>query len=238
MRRALLLVLAASALLAAACSSGGDAGTATTAAPTTAEPATTAGEPGTTAAPDGSASTTVGGGSSVDLSQALLQAEEVGEGFVAVPADEDDPDELTPCGTPSVQVLVPAVARDAVDLVNQERNLFLSQEVFAYEDQAAAERALAAGHEGLACGSGTSESDGSTIEFDLNEVQPPPGLGDAAFAYQGTVTAAGQTVNTIFVAIQDGRAVSTLSFLAAGDDPGPPVEPILSIAASRLASVA
>ena len=66
-----------------------------------------------------------------------------------------------------------------VDLTNDDANLFLSHQVFAYEESGAAQEAMAAGHEGLGCGSGTStEADGTTTEFELAEVEVPEGLAE------------------------------------------------------------
>ena len=106
---------------------------------------------------------------------------------------------------------------------NEEANLLLSQQVFAYEEPSAAEEAMAAGHEGLACGSGTStEADGETTEFELAEVEVPEGLAEEAFAFEGTVTTGGQTVDATFVALRQGSAISTMTFISAPDSHGSP----------------
>jgi hypothetical protein len=234
MRRPLLLVATSTVLLLAAC--GGDDGDSS---PTTSVATATTASAASTAPPDPTdppATTEDAGG----LEAALLTADDVGEGFVATPGDPGDPDDLTPCGTPSVQQVVPPADQVGVDLTNAEANLFLSQQVFAYADADEAIEAMAAGHEGLACGSGTSsDDDGNPIEFDLAEVtDPPEGLGDEAFAFNGTVTTGGQTVDTVFAAIRHGSAISTMTFISAGDSDGPPIGPILQTAADKLATVA
>ncbi len=172
------------------------------------------------------------------LEDALLTVDDVGEGFVATPGDPGDPDDLTPCGTPGVQQVVPPADQASVDLTNDDADLFLSHQVFAYEEPGAAQEAMAAGREGLACGSGSStEDDGSTTEFELAEVDPPEGLAEEVFAYTGTVTTGGQTVDATFVALRQGSAISTMTFISGSDSVGPPIEPILGIAADKLATI-
>jgi hypothetical protein len=239
MRRSLLLVLASVSLLLAACSEGGGTSADPDPASTTVAPDATATSSATTIAP----ATIVAPGTTAapgELAGALLGPADVGEGFEVLASNgEDEPDELTPCGTPSVQSVVPPLDRAAIDLANRDRALYLTQEVFAYQDDASAVEAMSVGRDGLGCGSGTStEPDGSTLEFDLTEADLPDGLGDDAFGYQGTVVTDGQSVRAIFVAVQDGRAVSTITFIAGGEDDGPPILPILEIAADKLASVA
>ena len=237
MRRPLLLVATATMLLLAACSDDGES------SPTTAATSATTEAPATTESTDapsttdesGPSSTTSGGG---DLEDALLTADDVGEGFVATPGDPGDPDDLTPCGTPGVEQVVPSLDEASVDLSNDEANLFLSHQVLAYEESGVAEEAMAAGREGLACGSGTStEADGSTTEFELAEVEVPEGLAEEVFAFSGTVTTGGQTVDATFVALRQGSAISTMTFISASDSTGPPIEPVLQIAADKLAAV-
>jgi hypothetical protein len=133
---------------------------------------------------------------------------------------------------------VPPADQAGVDLSNDDANLLLSQQVYAYEEPNTAMEAMAAGHEGLACGSGTStEADGSTTEFELSEVDVPEGLAEEVFAFSGTVTTGGQTVDATFVALRQGSAISTMTFISASDSTGPPIEAILEIAADKLAAV-
>ena len=236
-------------LLLAACSDDGDSSTttaapsATTVAPGTTEASTTTEAPATTEGTDaptttdgsGAASTTTGDGG---LEDALLTPADVGEGFVGSSADLGDPDDLSPCGTPTVRLVVPPADEAGVELVNEEADLLLSQQVFAYEEPSVAGEAMAAGHEGLACGSGTmTEADGETTEFELAEVEVPEGLAEEAFAFEGSVTTGGQTVDATFVALRQGSAISTMTFISAPDAGGPAIEPILEIAAEKLASV-
>jgi hypothetical protein len=125
-----------------------------------------------------------------------------------------------------------------VDIVNEERGLQLSHTVERYTDEATAQQAMTLGQAGLACGSGTSTNDdGSTVGFDLQEVELASSIGDEAFAYSGTATTGGQSFDVIFVAIRDGRAIAALTFLSTEGDQGPPVEPILATVEEKLATV-
>lgn len=226
-------------MVVAAC--GGSSGeAATTVKTTTTEAATTAAtttvaRATTTAPPTSFPATTRPPG---PLASALLTADDVGPGFLATPGELDDPDDTTPCGTPGVDQVVPPALQDSVDINNLIANLFVSHSVNQYADAATAEKAMAAGQEGLACGKGTStESDGSTVDFELTEI-PLTGLGDQAFAYSGTATTGGQAVAVSFVAMRIGRAVSVLTFLSEPEADGPPADPILLAAETKLATIA
>jgi hypothetical protein len=82
-----------------------------------------------------------------------------------------------------------------------------------------------------------TEADGETTEFELAEVEVPEGLAEEVFAFEGTVTTGGQTVDATFVALRQGAAISTMTFISAPDAAGPAIEPILEIAAEKLAAV-
>jgi hypothetical protein len=129
--------------------------------------------------------------------------------------------------------------RDSVDIVNEAQGLQLTHFIERYADEAAAQQAMALGRDGLACGSGTSTNDdGTTVAFELEEVELPSPLGDESFAYSGTATADGQSFDIVFVAIRDGRAVAALTFLSADGQQGPSIEPVLETVEQKLATVA
>jgi hypothetical protein len=191
----------------------------------------------TTADATTGATTTEASSDDLDLSSALLVASDVGDDFTATPYDAGEEDETTPCGTPSVQTVVPPVAQDGVEMSNEDGTLLLLHEVYVYEDEAAAAEALAAGNDGLECETGQSTADdGSTVEFVLSPGPAPADSGEG-FTYSGTVTTGDQTVNVIFAAIQEGRAIATLSFIAALRVEGPPAGPIMQTAADKLSTI-
>jgi hypothetical protein len=236
------LLTGAVVLAVSAC--GDDDGASTTVAVATTEAASTTAESTTTTEPTTTteaATTTEGATTTVaagPLSGALLTVEDLGEGFVAT-SDDSEPDDTTPCGTPSPGSVVGSGERDSVDLTNEERGLQLSQTINRYADEAVAQRAMTLGQAGLACGSGTSTNDdGSTVEFELEEVELSSPIGDQAFAYSGTATADGQAFDIIFVAIRDGRAVTALTFLSVQGEQGPAIEPILATVEQKLATIA
>jgi hypothetical protein len=239
--------LLTSAVVLALAGCGGDdddaasttAGVTATEAPATTDATTTTESPTTTVP----ATTTTEGTTTTDaadpLAAALLTADDVGEGFVATPSADSEPDETTPCGTPSPGTLLSTGDRESVDIANEERGLQVSHTVERYTDEAIAQQAMTLGQAGLACGSGTSTNDdGSTVDFELQEVAISSPIGDDVFAYSGTATTGGQSFDVIFVAIRDGRAIAALTFLSTAGDPGPPVEPILATVEEKLATVA
>ena len=98
---------------------------------------------------------------------------------------------------------------------------------------------MTVGKAGLACGSGTSTNDdGTSVKFDLQEVTLPSPLGDESFAYSGTATVSDQTISVIFVAARDGCVVTSVTFQSLAANQGPDVAPILAKAEQKLATVA
>ena len=173
------------------------------------------------------------------LTAALLTAEDVGDGFVASRSGATEPDDTTPCGTPSPSSVVGIGERDSVDITNNDRGLVLSQSIERYDDEATAQKAMTVGKAGLACGSGTSTNDdGSSVKFDLQELTLPSPLGDESFAYGGTAVVGDQTISILFVAARDGRAITSLTFQSLAGDQGPDAAPILAKAEQKLATVA
>ncbi len=207
---------------------------ATTEATTTSEAATSTAAtttPATSAAP-----TTVAGSA---LSGALLTVEDMPAGFSAQPGEKDDSSQPTLCGTPKAEKIVPSSEQAQVDLTNDDAGLFLEHNVYRYRDATQATAALVAGNAGLACLKGSSTaSDGSVTNFDLQKQQLPAGLGDATVAYQGSVSQSGQDYNAIIVAIQNGRALSVLKFVASAGADAPDATPIIQSAAQKLTTVA
>lgn len=209
-RPAVLALLAVGAVAACSSTSSGH--------PTTAPSSPTGSSASTGSVPTGfpsssssSAAPTSGGLTEAQAQAALLTATEVGGGFAQTQSsDSDDPLPCTPTDPPLSQQFPPAVKVQA-DFGGASGNALFSEEIETFADADTVAQVIAAGEQGLACG--TATVGGAQVKIDgptelTSQISVPV---DKAEAWSLTSSA----LNASLVIAQIGPQLAVFSFGAA-----------------------